>query len=371
MLACADDQRRIRERNERNNCRASAGRVRVIPAKQPASRNESSTQLIDSAVAKGAISAETGLVYNVFALHADPRLPPEYRGKGGEGIDDSLMGDIASKFETLSARARATLAPFFIPPYYAGSWWALQHGAVAPAASARARALAQPTCHVDALLADWESTGTGNNQVRIWWQTGQPNDQARAMAMAKDIDTTIWPKLASLMKRSSLPDGGSTIPCRGGDDRLDIALVPGLGRAETLPNSFVSCSETSSHINLPNAGTTRGTLVHELMHAFQYTYKTAGSCDEYRWWREASAQWAEDYVYPTEIGNVEQLAADLYLSMPGKPLEFKNDKHEYGAYLFPFLLARTLRPELIQTIWANDGSYDSLAAINTLSLIHI
>src|SRR5206468_1811526 len=82
----------------------------------------------DAAVASHKISAETGNVYKVFALFADPQLPPEFRG-GSAGINESMLIDLKPQLGSMSTKARSQLAPFYIPPYHAGSWWAARERA--------------------------------------------------------------------------------------------------------------------------------------------------------------------------------------------------------------------------------------------------
>jgi hypothetical protein len=112
-----------------------------------------------------------------------------------------------------------------------------------------------------------------------------------------------------------------------------------------------------------------GNVVHELFHAFQYAFKIA-SCDDYQWWKEASAQWSENYVLPTQIGNEEHAFAPFFFADPGLPLEYgtrDNDNHWYGAYLFPFFAEKTLGADVIRQIMVKLGSEpDSLKAINSI-----
>jgi hypothetical protein len=61
----------------------------------------------------------------------------------------------------------------------------------------------------------------------VWYQRKSVLDYAAALRIADAIDKEIWPKLTGLMGREPLLDLGSVRPFRGGDDRLDIALVEG------------------------------------------------------------------------------------------------------------------------------------------------
>ena len=49
-----------------------------------------SFQLIDQALARGEITAETALIYKVFAAFGDDRLPSPYRGSASEHDPDSI-----------------------------------------------------------------------------------------------------------------------------------------------------------------------------------------------------------------------------------------------------------------------------------------
>ena len=76
---------------------------------------QTSAALIDAALARGEIDAETALVYKVFASFGDARLPAKYRGDGDE-LDAILLREAVSRYDTLSGQAQALLAPFFQPP---------------------------------------------------------------------------------------------------------------------------------------------------------------------------------------------------------------------------------------------------------------
>jgi hypothetical protein len=82
---------------------------------------------------------------------------------------------------------------------------------------------------------------------------------------------------------------------------------------------------------------------------------------------EASATWAEDYVYP--LAQSEHVQAKDFFDTPDSSLE-AND-HQYGAYLLPFYLTRqpdgvsnVSKAQIIRHIWEWDEIDDSLAAVN-------
>jgi hypothetical protein len=74
-------------------------------------------------------------LYRVFAVFDDPRLPAEFAVSGPMVPDTPVMGEVAGRFDQLSASARATLEPFFVPPTYQDSWHALRHPQTGGAAS--------------------------------------------------------------------------------------------------------------------------------------------------------------------------------------------------------------------------------------------
>jgi hypothetical protein len=364
LLACADAQKKVREANERNNCRASSARVSVTAPKKPPDTTSSAAELIDEAVAKKKISVETGLVYKVFAAFTDPRLPTEYRGRGAAGFNDAVLRDVAENFGTLSAPTRQVLAPFLVPPFHHQSWWAMRHGVASTPSKRRVAGSVSdiPPCQSPdlPLFAYWHHTETTNGKAKIWWF--HPEDAQVANRIAGVIDYS-WGELQKLMGKEPVPDGGDTKACRGGDDALDISLVDELS-VPGMTFALNGCSESPAAISLKRGGgPTTSTVVHELMHAFQFAFKVQGSCPEYGWWRDATAEWAVDYVYPKDNG--EHPYARSFLWAPDKPLELANSSHEYGAYVFPFFLARTFAPRIVRSTWEAFASHkDSLQAIN-------
>jgi hypothetical protein len=79
---------------------------------------------------------------------------------------------------------------------------------------------------------------------------------------------------------------------------------------------------------------------------------------------EASATWAEEYVFRQEKNGCQP--AFPFLRQPEEPLEFSGrpydryDMHPYGAYLWPYYLERAAgTPDYVRTIWENCTRFDS------------
>src|SRR5262249_43146310 len=85
-------------------------------------------------------------------------------------------------------------------------------------------------------------------------------------------------------------------------------------------------------------------LVHELTHALLDLNFSIAACNdaEKLWMHEATAQWAQHYVYPPANLGREQAAATWFLRQPDRSLSAYDGSprgHEYGAYLWFLRLA--------------------------------
>jgi hypothetical protein len=314
-----------------------------------------SNELIDAAVAGNEIDPEAALVYKVYAAFDDDRLPARFRGNDSEVVDNQILAVVQAEWDTLSATTQNLLRPFLIPPVYEGSWLYLRRTGKEPPALPQGT---PPLCN-NLDMAAW-SYRDADVPVRIWWPTEAVALSDKADILIAAMDYAIWPKLTGLM-RSPLSDAEAD--CNGGDGRLDVYLVP-IDRSNAPALEPPGCKKTPAYINLGQEESV-DILAHEFMHTIQWGYDTAVDCmypGDYAWLAEATAQWAEDYVYPTN--NAEHYTSKWFLNKPLLPLDTKNDRHEYGAYLFFQYLARQYSPGLISIVWDQTETHDSLAAIN-------
>lgn len=308
---------------------------------------QSSLQLIAQAVQAGQLTEAQALMYRVQAVVGDAALPAQYHGNDA-GLDGStVMAEIVAKLATLPAATQAQLQPYLLPPSAAGSWIAAQ--------TARA---AQNSAN-----ADWDTVGTANGKVKIWYHTAVASHAARAVAIAKAIDTTIWPQLTNWL-RAPLPDCGATCAAGGGDSRIDI-YITNVGRSYTQP---FTCCNGSAGFAIIRPDTSFAYVARTLAYLSEYAYPIA-SLDEYKWLMHASAQYAMHYVYPTDnqdpdypARNQEQAKAGDFLYKTLWPLETVDDGHEYGAYLLPFFMDD---PSTVPDLWAQATMPDSLANIDS------
>lgn len=314
-----------------------------------------SAQLIDAAVQRGAIDADTGLIYQLFADFGDPRLPAAYRGAPApEGAPRGApLWDAAARYDALTPEEQRVVAPFFMPPMHMGSWWQQRFAPGAAAEGAAPQPDARPVKDSTILDTQWRSVLAPNGKVRIWWEAQRPEDEPKAVMMAEEISSVIWPALRRLMGREPHSDQGSVRSGRGGDDAFDIVMVA----AGSAVKSYNFCSSDSPGYMLFNRNIQqwRDELAHELMHAFQFAFKTKVDCitEDYRWLSESTAQWVVDYIYPSDT--YEHRAAAIFLGTPELPLDTVNDQErQYGAYLaWLYLSVIKRQPELIGQLWLN------------------
>ena len=237
----------------------------------------------------------------------------------------------------------------------------------------------------DVALEDWSfveaTSGSAAGKVRIWYQNRYAaTDAALAGDLMGALESKIWPALTTLMGREPLPDGGSTGPCAGGSDAVDIALVD---RAiATTFSHTLSNENTPAEMLFPR--TTPGgytglkpVLAHEFMHMIQFSYSfasgTMASAENY-WLKEGTAQWAMDYVTDPSYGigltpqQAEHLALPYFFDNPEVPLDSTTpNHHDYSSYVFWLWAARSGgNPTVVRQAWNAIGSQKSLAAAKSV-----
>jgi hypothetical protein len=249
-------------------------------------------ELVAQAVAAGNLAPQQALVYRVLAAFGDRRLPAAFRGDGA-APDDQVMAEVLAAWPQLSKAQRAQVQPYFTPP-------AARRSLKAKAAQAT------PGCVSDRIPdREWFSTAPAGGHVRVWWQRGDTARIGRqAKAIAQEVEQTMWPKLRAVMGREPISD--TRVPCfHGVDGKLDIYFMPladvGVtgARGAAIPYPPF-CSKTPAFIVMQDSAPNRWEVAHEVMHAFQFAFRTAGSCSSYVPWWEASATWAGQYLYPQD-----------------------------------------------------------------------
>jgi len=236
---------------------AASKRRAVAPHDTP-----TTDSLIDKAEASGAINSETALIYRLYFLFGDARLPAAYRGADTPETDSGYVSEVRHLFPTLSPATQAIVQPFLVPPAYKDSWVNIKSG------GAHTLDILPPPCQ---LFSDnWAFVDALNSPVRVWYQKDNGADQLTAARAAVDVDK-IWPVEIALMHKAGSPVGvplsDATEACGGGDPRLDIYLTdmaPGI-EGETLPLD-IGCVPGPAFIEITRSAPV-GTLIHEIFHA--------------------------------------------------------------------------------------------------------
>ena len=293
LLACADADRRLLEADERNNCR-TAGSLIVVGG--------SAFDVIDAQVMLHRLSSPRALLYKLFAVFGDRRLPKRYRGDGSRVSGTMAVRTALERLPSLPPAIRARVKPFLIPPVYRGT--------VATKARA-AQHEHDPADDLDACrirASDWSSVETANGGARIWWRTAS-DDAADARRLARELGGTIWTSLTAVMTgHAPLPDGHTS--CGGPDPKLDVYLWP-LGHPNdgvTRPFSG-SCTDPTASYVIVDPRAAPGALAHEFMHVLQYTYSHVGDCNRWMHVEDAVATWAEEHAY--HFGQTEHESPEL------------------------------------------------------------
>lgn len=247
-----------------------------------------------------------------------------------------------------------------------------------PAPGGRFLGLAAPTATGVAL----DSVDAAEAPVRVWYMRARPADGTTAARLAAEVDRTgMWAKEQAAMLGHT-PCSDADLPENGDDGRLDIYLLPPgrtIGRPDsggdrssipdddsdfetygvTIPQGdSENCAEIDFILLNNGVGfdSLRSTLAHELFHAFQGSFPQDGDKDA--WWAEATATWAEDYIYPDLNEEQSQLEDGGWARNPAAlgPLDRWEDDGvaQYGAYIWPFYLTHRSggRPALIGQIYS-------------------
>ena len=363
VLACADDPGRLRERRETNNCAVAPAAV-VIAAHADPSR--SSSALIAADLAAGKLSAEKALLYRVYAVFGDERLPARYAGDAGAAPDDLVMRDVAAAWRTMSGRTRRLLAPFTLRPSARGSWFSRQDAPVAKSAD--------PGDEYDPCLSQqftdpsWQNSVTAaGGKVRIFWNTDYPEDRALAATLATTVNAA-WPVYKRIMVRTPISDAGEKLCPHGPDGAIDVYLVRSIPRATglTIPSSLTKWAEsdcsaaTSSFIAMEHTSgtfTRPFTLAHELFHAFQNAYGHKGGCFTDAWFDEGSANWAGNVVLPQD--DAEHFFTSG-LEDPRDPI----DDMKYDSWPFMLWMEKTLGEQTIRKTYERFEKQPGMLAVD-------
>ena len=312
-------------------------------------------ELIDAALEDGLIDAETALVYRVFAEFQDARLPAQYLGRGVPVVEGIAITEAARRFDTLTPATQAILAPFLEFP----DLFALPLGIPQAAAAEQPSDQEQRGPNDLQANASWAVIELVPGTIRMGWNVNSPQafelEQA-AVALEAEFNARIWPKLRTFL---GAPVAGNKILI-GLFDTSDPSY-------EVATNG---CSIAKIYLNKLDPIV----LTHELTHALLDLNFAISACNqaEKLWMHEATATWAQHYVYPPANSGREQSDAWDFLRQPERSLSaFDSARrgqrvrgHQYGAYLWFLRLAgQGNNPGIVRAMWEAAAGVTSLEGI--------
>ncbi len=388
-----------------------------------ATPDPTSESLIADALAAKRIDAETALMYGIFSIFGDERLPAAFEGAPSTLPQHLLLRQMATTIASLSPATQAVLRPFLTPPIYPGSWYADRlglgaAGAQKQTAATKTGALAQINCTVGITPSQYARVSTTHFNVYylVFGVAALKEENASAAAAASVVASLmeeIYDSETALVDPKQRLDD-SAEACNGGDGKYDIYYGPfglfGLAAWTTaypLPTGSTAsaCSSRPSYLMLNSQSREFGAnaaqptnarllvksiLAHEFLHALQFSMIRQASCADTEWFDEATAQWAMDHLVPTipqgapgefgaesglgervapnyqKSGNVlaEYLYSDHLVSIEKPGIQPK--LNGYADYLFFQYLARTRGASTIKAIFdamsAGKKSVESIAA---------
>ncbi len=355
-----------------------------------------SCALIDAALAAGTIDDETALAYKVFADFGDPRLPADLQGDDGAAREGCGAQEALERFSSLSVATQDLLAPFLVRPEDPASWLRTQSASLLQAAAALAPALPskkkrkkakQASRGASSILATATPAAdplddvlgrvlTRNGKVYVHWRKDlHPDDDGVAQVIADEIDDTIWTKLTGLLGEPKPDEDGVLDVYLIDTQALTVMLSDHANDTQGLTRLRAgSCDKGGNaavvYLNRDKLAELPQTAAHEITHAIQARFSLASNCEETRWLREASATWAEHFVYPRN--DTEHGYASSFLGVPEVPLEKLGGLHEYGAYLWFLYATRNAdanAPSEVRSVWDFLAGHDSLGALDAVSRI--
>ncbi len=327
---------------------------------------------IDEELAAGKITELDALRYKVFSVVGDSRMPSRF---GGATYEEGtfVMDQLAAQYGDLSPEAQSELLPFLLPPDAPGSWYA----AFLPESSVAG-------VHPAGLFSELDVTdGSGMSVAVVKWPADEPlQSSAETVRDALGGADGVYEKLVSLMGRAPVSDGNLGAGLNGGDGRYDVYLLPA-GSSNfgwTQPHSpgffqgVFNDATRSSYIVIDVQSIAsrftgaaydrklRSNLAHEFMHVIQYAFDLNGSRSDYWWLGDATATWAEDYVFPAD--DMEHSDAPAYLRTLDVPVEVDSGNRRYGGYLYFFHHVAKYSADILRFTYESAEIGGTLAAID-------
>lgn len=384
-----------------------------VPSQPPPAEPIGAASQIVAAMEAGLIDYPTSLLYRMYAVVGDPRLPAEFDGPTeGEDLAPFVVPDDPDL--ELPADIRALMDPYLVRPTDPLSAYSGELEPATGTGAPRAMAfLADPVLDPRdplgpvALVACNERGWAAQNAtvpIKVWARcTG--NYEADIQA-AVAIANAIYRPMTEYM-RSPVLDLGT--PYDGGDTSIDVYLTddtscpPEFGRCFRIKATAGGSARRTPPFGEPpgrpssgwvllrrsemsDADEFRRTFIHELFHVLQYAHNSViisrgtGATDtsgkeihDTFWFVEASAAWAEYHferkagrtasartVHRRFVNGFQGTDASLHSRVP--------PPRRYHAYIWPFFMVQEAKENVISDVWellANETDwYGAMDAIS-------
>lgn len=353
-----------------------------------------SADLIKAAVADGSLDEATGLLYRVYAIFGDPRLPDVYwSGRAHEDVVaqmravrelDSLPSAIAAELRPYLARPTDLISPFFdvmAEPAAESAVSTAAHLTTGRRAMTGAVAAAAVSCDPHTRWG-W---AVGTNWLKVWGRCGDAVSDGQIQSTVAVADG-LWTDIKAYMGRAPNEDAGTAD--QGGDTRLDIYLVTNCLRRDNENNCLggdhggawssqefierggVAASSAYILVNrsrLADPHKLKDTLAHELFHAFQYSFNHDGFMDgsEALWFLDASATWAE-----WRFAGAATEVAPIFSAFQGSYVSLQSDAagNGYLSFGWPLFMEQKAGAGTVARAWsAIVGKSDNAQIMDALN----
>lgn len=334
-----------------------------------------SADLIRADVAAGKLDGPTGLLYRIYAIFGDPRLPVAYESDVWDEDSGALLQG-TRELDTLPAAIADEMRPFLVRPTDPSSVFREVTPGSASAGIARLASVTTPVgagmaaaapasvvCNPDP-LSDW-GYALGQANFKVWGACGDPAAEADIQQVVAMVDS-LWDAESTFLGREPVPDSGAADPDiwlndAGGDERIDLYLVsPCVTRGGTCHAvtgntlAFTVSSEQYSAIGgvqtssgfvvipasaLAAGGEFRSVLAHELFHVFENAMNVGGMWDgfDWHWFEEASALWAE-WHFVTSVAPLRVAPFFGQFQQSTVPLDSTAGQNEYDSFAWPLFM---------------------------------
>ncbi len=326
----------------------------------------SSLQLIGAAEKAGDLDVDTAWKFRFQAIFEPDHLPSKYQSATPFRSGTGMLDDFHRARKALKPGTIKKLTPYLVRPTDPRSYLNRPrngHAGTQPSPFyfvSTGPLLQSQRPPEERPELEWTPYESNVYPIKVWSATG-------AQSALRVLDCIhahqMYSCFRNLLGREPVSD--IQVPNNGGDGKLDIYVVPGpyetaICQVEAMSNGRQQPCWIGIHERL-RGDTLTHRLAHELFHAFQNAF----DCNEQKWWKEATAKWAENYVSPgTNLERSNLMAVFDRTTHWQKPLTLVDGTHEYGIYLFPLYLSQKFGDKKIGEIWQACEDVDALTAID-------